>query len=376
MQEHSKKARLIANNLGGGGQKTVRQSNLEFLRILSMLFIVANHYAFHGGSVFEGSNMPVAYFIGGFSQIGVALFVMIGAWFLVDKEFSINRVFKLWKQIFFYSLGIALLVYFLFPTHCSLSKLVFSAFPLVFRSYWFCVPYVFLLLLHPFINRLLYSCDKNHVRTLCVLLFILQSIIPSVFIGTDSFGSQITHFVFYYVLVYALKRGYITLKFKHTYMFFVVSFLGAMFSYFFSIAMLYTSHVGKAFVFADNMASVPVLISTVCLFVGMTKISFKSRIINLIAGSTFAVYLISEHPYLFSWFWVDVLHTNELFNAPVFTYIFQSTIIIFAAFSSCILIDLVLKHSLYRVMDLIRIPKSIAEKCDHAMNYQTTSNNG
>ena len=55
-----------------------------------MLSIVAVHYVWHGGSAASGSNIAAAYFLGNFAQIGVACFVLIGAWFLIDKEFSIT----------------------------------------------------------------------------------------------------------------------------------------------------------------------------------------------------------------------------------------------------------------------------------------------
>lgn len=70
---------------------TVRSSNFELLRIFCMLSIVAVHYVWHGGSAASGSNIAAAYFLGNFAQIGVACFVLIGAWFLIDKEFSITR---------------------------------------------------------------------------------------------------------------------------------------------------------------------------------------------------------------------------------------------------------------------------------------------
>lgn len=90
---------------------TVRSSNFELLRIFCMLSIVAVHYVWHGGSAASGSNIAAAYFLGNFAQIGVACFVLIGAWFLIDKEFSITRIFNLSKQITFYSLSIALLLF-------------------------------------------------------------------------------------------------------------------------------------------------------------------------------------------------------------------------------------------------------------------------
>lgn len=80
---------------------TVRSSNFELLRIFCMLSIVAVHYVWHGGSAASGSNIAAAYFLGNFAQIGVACFVLIGAWFLIDKEFSITRIFIQTNHILF-----------------------------------------------------------------------------------------------------------------------------------------------------------------------------------------------------------------------------------------------------------------------------------
>lgn len=101
---------------------TVRSSNFELLRIFCMLSIVAVHYVWHGGSAASGSNIAAAYFLGNFAQIGVACFVLIGAWFLIDKEFSITRIFNLSKQITFYSLSIALLLFILAWHHIPTSS--------------------------------------------------------------------------------------------------------------------------------------------------------------------------------------------------------------------------------------------------------------
>lgn len=114
-----------------------RSSNFELLRIFCMLSVVAVHYAWHGGSTTQGSNIELAYFFGNFAQIGVACFVLIGSWFLVDKAFSIKRIFNLWKQVVFYSFGISLLLIIISPQHISIKELIKSIMPVVFQRYWF-----------------------------------------------------------------------------------------------------------------------------------------------------------------------------------------------------------------------------------------------
>lgn len=145
---------------------TVRSSNFELLRIFCMLSIVAVHYVWHGGSAASGSNIAAAYFLGNFAQIGVACFVLIGAWFLIDKEFSITRIFNLSKQITFYSLSIALLLFII--GMASYTDIIKNAMPIIFKRYWFLTPYVFLLFLHPFLNYVLNACSKKQIRFLCI----------------------------------------------------------------------------------------------------------------------------------------------------------------------------------------------------------------
>lgn len=157
----------IPSQMAGGKN---RVSNLELVRILSMLFIVANHYVWHGGSAVTGTNITIAYLFGNYAQIGVALFVMVGSWFLVEKKFSINRPFNLWKQLVFYSFTFTLLVKVLFPEKSSLYQLVTCFFPVIFSKYWFVVPYLFLLFLHPFINHILSFCTKQQIRGIIVFL--------------------------------------------------------------------------------------------------------------------------------------------------------------------------------------------------------------
>ena len=91
--------------------KAPRQSNIELLRIVAMIMIIAHHFSFHGGFKFSSDTITATRFwvqfllIGG--KIGVNIFMLISGYFLVSaRSLKTNKVLKLWLQIFTYSVGI------------------------------------------------------------------------------------------------------------------------------------------------------------------------------------------------------------------------------------------------------------------------------
>lgn len=99
---------------------SLRSSNFELLRILSMLMIVASHYAYFG--VMHIGESDASLWLSGslahklfscflqMGELGVALFFMISGYFLIEK--SKVSVFKIAFKTVFYSvfLGIILAV--------------------------------------------------------------------------------------------------------------------------------------------------------------------------------------------------------------------------------------------------------------------------
>ena len=66
---------------------TERQSNIELLRILAMVMIVAHHFAVHSGLPIwsgHGANVFWAQFLCMQGKVGVDLFVLITGCFLVE----------------------------------------------------------------------------------------------------------------------------------------------------------------------------------------------------------------------------------------------------------------------------------------------------
>ena len=136
-------------------KKEKRQSNIELLRIISMLAIIIGHLV-HQTEILQvnsGRNLLFAYILGSGHRIGVNLFLLIGMWFAVDSSFKAERVTRLYLQMAFYTIGISIIILILGLPHTNLD--IFRCFlPYTLRPVWFGSAYISLLLLIPFMNCL------------------------------------------------------------------------------------------------------------------------------------------------------------------------------------------------------------------------------
>ena len=83
-------------------KKNIRDSKFEILRIIAMLLIVAHHFVVHG---FELENIETFSYnkivveilsLGG--KLGVNLFVLISAYFMIDSKFKFKQdTIKTWS---------------------------------------------------------------------------------------------------------------------------------------------------------------------------------------------------------------------------------------------------------------------------------------
>lgn len=92
----------------------MRQSNIELLRIISMILIIMHHFSVHGTFPFTPDLTFNKVFLQVFAlggKAGVVAFVMITGYFMISSSFKLHKFAKLIGQIWFYSiamLGVAM----------------------------------------------------------------------------------------------------------------------------------------------------------------------------------------------------------------------------------------------------------------------------
>lgn len=162
-----------------------RSSNFELLRIIAMLAIIGYHFELQNAIVSETRGSLPSFFamiLGSFGRTGVNVFVLIGAWFLMDLPFRSIRFVRLYLTTLFYTVSVTLAVFLLNsnPQGVPWKKLLFAFSPFSSSPLWFVSCYLFLLLLSPFLNSLICVLSPRRYRILYWILLTVFVFIPTI----------------------------------------------------------------------------------------------------------------------------------------------------------------------------------------------------
>ena len=182
-----------------------RASNIELLRIVSILFVMilhANYLALEPPSPTDITasfgNAFIRSFIEALSCVCVNIFVIISGWFGI--RFKVVRLLELIFQVIF----ISFLLY-AFMRSIGLTGTMESAdfFQLLFiknGAYWFVRAYLILYVFAPVLNSFVDNIDRNQIRLFLIGFFVFQSIL--------SWKQSVFLFVQISLLLYFLCQEY------------------------------------------------------------------------------------------------------------------------------------------------------------------------
>lgn len=124
----------------------------------------------------------------------MVIFLTISIWFLVDREpslrDSLRRVWRLEKELLFYGVVVGVSFFFLDRGDTSAKLLAKSFFPVLGGVWWFCTAFAILLVLLPFLVRGLRALGRRSHLALVAVLFIFIGVlgyVPGWPLGSDDF---------------------------------------------------------------------------------------------------------------------------------------------------------------------------------------------
>lgn len=327
--------------------KKIRNSNLELLRIFSMLFIVAHHFGVHGGfNLIEKSfalNKFIIQIISSGGKFGVNLFVLITGYFLINGKFNLKKLIKLIMETWFYSV-IILLIFIIFPLglDVGIKNIIKSFLPVTYSSYWFITTYILLYLFVPFINFFISKISQKQYLKLIFLLVVFCSFVPT-FAQTTLAFSELSYFLLLYLI-----GGYFRLypnKYAEKVNF---NFLyGIIFYLLICISIIAFDILGEKYqifsrgaTYFTGQKSFPLLISSMGIFLGFKNLNIKNtKTINIISSTTLGIYLIHDNFLVREFLWLKFFKVSEHFYDKYL--LIYSLKIIFMVFILCMIIDLV-----------------------------------
>lgn len=318
-------------------QKKLRESNIELLRILCMLMIIAHHCVVHGGSFSMEycTNKFIAMILLPGGKIGFTCFLAISTWFLIDTNFKTLRFIRMWFEVFFYSVLFALITLSLSDT-LTFKNILGAFLPITGNSHGFASSYLLLYLLLPFLQKITKNMSRIQARFLVLILFyaqVISQIIGHINNYYQSIYSEILLFVLFYFISFNLKKWPVKIANDK-----LICGLGFVAIWITIIQIQYLDAKASAddiirFIQAitKDESSLLYILGGYMLFLLVRQIHIpQSRYINGIASVTFGILLIHDHNYFRNILWNDIFQCTQWYYSKYYVlYIIGSVLIIF-----------------------------------------------
>ena len=366
-----------------------RESKYELLRIVAMIMIIFSHMACHGvQNVLDNGNAYKLYFEGSIvnkwivsclnvgGEVGVALFFIITGFFCVRKNrITVKKVVL--ESIFYGWLSIIafIIIYLCNRNIISLNNdILFFLIkalivPISGGAWWYVTTYVFLVLCVPVINPLICKLNKKGV-----VLLVITSWFFLYFMGKFC-GSQFYYFqrglFFYIVGAYLQLYGKKKLENKTNnivlLILFILFWVGSA-CLFYELANVHNdpTTIGKFIVKLISSVNTAFFvpgssITLFCLFM-YSRIGYN-RIINLIATTTFGIYLIHDSVVFRQIVWRGIFKIDTLYLSKYFLFVAVFYCII--VFSICAICDMFRKRFIepYLLMLYENFENKLYKKC-------------
>ena len=316
-------ARHGAPARSGSAKNKGRNSSIELLRIIAMFMILMHHFIVHNG--YDISQLPLGpekiffqLIMAGGGKVGVVIFFSISAWFFLDREQTIKsnlkRVWIMERELLFWSL-ILMAFYLVFDrADLGMKLMVKSVMPLSMDLWWYATAYAIFLALLPFLSKGLKALGREYHLALAATMLViwgLTSFIPGMVRISDSFFA----FIYLFILISAYKWYLRPLSTKQIW---ALTLAGAGFVLFYTAVSIILGLFGiNKGIFITRDWKLPMVMIGFGMFLLFDRVTFHSRIINRIAQSAFAVYLITDYAASEKLLWVQLFNLQDLLQQPL-----------------------------------------------------------
>lgn len=351
-----------------------RNSGIDCLRILCMVYIVLVHYVGFGGisPADPDSKFPV---VSSAMQMlvicAVNCFGMISGYVGYTEKKKPHAFYgyaSLWLEVAFYGL-LPYLVCLALGISVGWKDCLKALFPLTTNVYWYFTAYTPLFFLMPFLNDCIRGSSRQQLVKVCLVLAVLFS---GISVSNDSFwlhnGYSFAWLLYLYLVGATLKKCNVAEKISTSHAFAGILILWGLRT----LLHLYDPD-WTVFIFRLRRSQLTAFTdpSTLLLsvlhiiaFAGLKIPSDKLRkVIDLAAPRTFSVYLLNTHPVIWPYFVMNVFAGHRVDNLFLLVCQLVAMSCIFVIVS--ILIDMLRKKlfDLLQVNLLAKKAEALADAC-------------
>ena len=295
---------------------TKKKIHLEIIRVIALICIIYNHTGERGNNVYLFTNGNVTFMVSLIAdilcKIGVPLFLMVSGALLLQKEES-------WQEIYRKRIPRIVKVIVLFTTiryfyECFYAETtVFSLLELVeviftgklFVPYWFLYAYLSILLVLPFLKKMVKNMDEKEMNILTIFIFVFYAVLPvisAIFRLNFEISFMFAVSCCYCVLGYYLEHVIVTSAYtkKNVILAMLVIAGSVVFSYWMVARDKITTGV-----IAGEYSSILSIVIAFCVFFIVKAIwrdtvkkkenVFGTKCIAIIGSCSFGIYLIEDY---------------------------------------------------------------------------------
>ena len=308
----------------------LRNSNIELMRIVAILFVISHHFLLHGMNIWEDmswNNFTLLALDSSF-YIAVNVFILISGYCGIRFE---------WKKILRLYLLTAFIAGLCSVVHMCVDKLPLSrniiyhtVFAISHTETWFVKIYVYLFLLSPILNAALNSFNKKQMHT--ILLILTMICIYFGWVWKDAinpYGYSLIIFVWIYSIGFYLAHHFV---------------IRAMAPIVYLLIWIFASAINAIFsIMLDKYAAWTyhnplIVMASIAFFLFFLSFTFSSKIINIVAQSILGIYLIHENGYVARFIYGDLCSS---FYKSNISYFLISVVLLFIV---CATIDFVVRY--------------------------------
>lgn len=326
-----------------------RQSNFEALRIFAMFLVLvvhADYYSLGAPGLAEVKASPFSSYIRmlieSFSIVCVNVFVLISGWFGIHPK--VKNFCKFIFQCLFFYIGIYLICLILQISEFSLEGIA-ECFSLT-KSGWFIKAYIGLYILSPVLNSFIDVASAKQIKLFLLFFYIFQTLYSWLTEAAVFFenGYSTISFVGLYVLaryVRTKKEKIFNYSAKKDFIIYAIISLFISLCAFLPYVTINGLNIGnnKIISFIDIVSNriflynnPLVIISSLYLLLGFSKLKFKNSFVNWIGASSFAVFLFHVNPNLCDTFFkpiIQLIYNRGGHGVESLIFIFMFLILIF-----------------------------------------------
>ncbi len=319
-------------------RKALRDSNLELLRIVSMLLVLLIHYVPSRLTPTPETIRTDFWSVCLNLELRSIAFVCVNCFILISGYFGIKWKFRsisgLLFQILFYG-GIAWLIGYFAQYHGLGDHVNLEANPIhaTFTERWFISAYLVLYLFAPILNKFIDDCDKQRLGRFIIVFYVVSTLYGYLLLDEEfNEGMSMVSLAGLY-LIGAYIRRYKIPVFSLPASYDLLIYLGiGVFLVLTSIVTLYLGIRKSVYGYLDPF----IIIQAIYLFLFFSKIKVKaSKPINLVAASAFSIYCLHHHSYVYGLY----VYGCEIINQHPSVSLLLALIYFAAIYMLCVCLD-------------------------------------